>query len=132
MMFYIIGAFRRTALWAMLLTILGSISMGNPEMLYMLVIFGAAYLLFVLIHLLACKIGKSSRSAGEAYVSALGQDLLAPFSKIGLFLAVITKKWIIRDNSKFHNFVDGFQVVTGGIWAIIIWGIAIFFIVNMI
>lgn len=29
---YIIGVFRRTALWAMLLTILGSISMGDPEM----------------------------------------------------------------------------------------------------
>lgn len=28
---YIIGVFRRTALWAMLLTILGSISMGDPE-----------------------------------------------------------------------------------------------------
>ena len=128
---YIIGVFRRTALWAMLLSILGSISMGDPEMLYMLVIFGAAYLLFVLIHLLACKIGKSRRSAGEAYVSALGYDLAAPFSKIGTFLAVITKKWIIRDDSKFHNFVDGLQVVTGGIWAIAIWGIAIFFIVNM-
>ena len=129
---YIIGVFRRTALWAMLLSILGSISMGDPEMLYMLVIFGAAYLLFVLIHLLACKIGKSRRSAGEAYVSALGYDLAAPVSKIGTFLAVITKKWIIRDDSKFHNFVDGLQVVTGGIWAIAIWGIAIFFIVNMI
>ena len=129
---YIIGVFRRTALWAMLLTILGSISMGAPEMLYMLVIFGAVYLLFVVIHLLACKIGKSRRSAGEAYVSALGYDLAAPFSKIGTFLAVITKKWIIRDDSKFHNFVDGLQVVTGGIWSIAIWGIAIFFIVNMI
>lgn len=129
---YIIGVFRRTALWAMLLTILGSISMRDPEMLYMLVIFGAAYLLFVLIHLLACKIEKSRRSAGEAYVSALGYDLAAPFSKIGTFLEVITKKWIIRDDSKFHNFVDGLQVVTGGIWSIAIWGIAIFFIMNMI
>ncbi|HIW40193.1 MAG TPA: hypothetical protein IAA36_04440 [Candidatus Eubacterium pullicola] len=131
-MFYIIGVFRRTALWAMLLTILGSISMGDPGILSLLVIFGVAYLLFVLIHLLACKIGKSRRSAGEAYVSALGADLAAPFSKIGTFIAVITKKWIIRDNSKFHNFVDGLQVVTGGIWAIIVWGIAIFFVVNMI
>lgn len=116
----------------MLLTILGSVSMRDPEILYMLVIFGAAYLLFVLIHLLACKIGKSRLSAGEAYISALGYDLTAPFSKIGTFFAVITKKWIIRDDSKFHNFVDGLQVVTGGIWAIAIWGIAIFFIVNMI
>ena len=129
---YIISVFRRTALWAMLLTILGSVSMRDPEILYMLVIFGAAYLLFVLIHLLACKIGKSRRSAGEAYISALGYDLAAPFSKIGTFFAVITKKWIIRDDSKFHNFVDGLQVVTGSIWAIAIWGIAIFFIVNMI
>lgn len=116
----------------MLLTILGSVSMRDPEILYMLMIFGAAYLLFVLIHLLACKIGKSRLSAGEAYISALGYDLAAPFSKIGTFFAVITKKWIIRDDSKFHNFVDGLQVVTGGIWAIAIWGIAIFFIVNMI
>ena len=116
----------------MLLTILGSVSMRDPEILYMLVIFGAAYLPFDLIHLLACKIGKSRLSAGEAYISALGYDLAAPFSKIGTFFAVITKKWIIRDDSKFHNFVDGLQVVTGGIWAIAIWGIAIFFIVNMI
>ncbi len=129
---YIIGAFRRTALWAMLLTILGSVSFRTFDMLYMLVVFGGVYLLFVLIHLLACKISKSKRSAGEAYVSALGYDLVAPFSKIGMFIAVITKKWIIRDNSRFHNFTDGFQVVTGGIWAIIIWGIAIFFIVNML
>lgn len=129
---YIIGAFRRTALWAMLLTILGSISMGAPDMLYMLVIFGGIYLFFVLIHLLACKISKSRRSVGEAYVSALGYDLAAPFSKIGTFMAVITKKWIIRDNSRFHNFTDGFQVVVGGIWAIIVWGIAILFIINML
>lgn len=128
---YIIGVFRRTALWAMLLTILGSISMRATNMLYMLVVFCGAYLLFVLIHLLACKISKSERSAGEAYVSALGYDLTAPFSKIGTFIAVITKKWIIRDNSRFHNFTDCFQVVAGGIWSIIIWGIAIFFIINM-
>ena len=128
---YIIGVFRRTALWAMLLTILGSISMRAPDMLYMLVIFGGAYLFIVLIHLLACKISKSRRSAGEAYVSALGYDLAAPFSKIEMFIAVITKKWIIHDNSRFHNFIDGFQIVTGGIWAIIVWGIAIFFIINM-
>ena len=129
---YIIGLFRRTALWAMLLTILGSISMRSPDMLYMLVILGGAYLLFVLIHLLACKISKSSRSAGESYVSALGYDLAAPLSEIGTFIAVITKKWIIHDDSKFHNCIDGFQVVIGGIWAIIVWGIAIFFIINML
>ncbi len=129
---YIIGVFRRTALWAMLLTILGAISMGDPKILYMLLMFGTAYLLFVLIHLLACKLGKSNHSAGDTYVSALGHDLAAPFSKLGTFVAVITKKWIIRDNSRFHNFVDGAQVVTGGIWAIVILGIALFLILKMV
>jgi|GEM_PF-1724262 len=129
---YIIGVFRRTALWAILLTILGSISMGSSDMLYMLFVFGGAYLLFVMIHLLACKITKSSRSAGESYMSALGYDLIAPFSKIGTFLAVITKRWIIHDKSKFYNFIDGFQVVAGAIWAIIVLGIATFFISTMI
>lgn len=129
---YIIGAFRRTALWAMFLTILGSISMGSSDMLYLLVIFGGAYSFFVMIHLLACRIQKSRRSVGEAYLSALGHDLASPFSKLGTFFAVITKKWVIRDKTRFHSFIDGLQVVTGGIWAVIIWGIAIFFILNII
>ena len=131
-MFWIIGIFRRTALWAILLTILGTVSTGNSEMLQMLGIFGLGYLLFVLIHLLACKIGKSKHSEGEAYISALGFDLVSPFVEMGTFIVVITKKWVIRDKSKFHNGVDGAQVVIGGIWSTIIWGIAIFFIVNMI
>lgn len=130
-MFYIIGLFRGTALWLMLLTILGSVSMRAPELLLMLVLFGPVYLVFVLIHLLACKIAKDDRSAGEAYLSALRADLAAPFSKIGTLVAVITKKWIIRDDTKFHSFVDGLQVVLGGIWAIVVWVIAIFFIVGM-
>lgn len=129
---YIIGVFRRTALWAVFLTILGSISMKSPQMLYSLVISGGAYILFALIHIIACKIRKSSDSAGETYISALGYDIVAPFSKIGTFIAVITKKWVIHDDSKFHNFMDGLQVVTGGVWSITILGIAIFFILKMV
>ena len=131
-MFWIIGIFRRTALWAIFLTVLGTISTGNPEMLRMLLTFGIGYLFLVFIHLLACKLGKSRRSSGEVYLSTLGHDMVAPFEALGTFLAVITKKWIIQDDSKFHNFIDGVQVVVDGIWSIIIWGIAIFFIVNMI
>lgn len=129
---YILGVFRRTALWGIFLVILGSIAMESPEWLYSLVFFVGAYVFFVLLHLLVCKIQKSRRSVGEAYFSALGYDLAAPFSKIGLFLAVLFKKWVIHDNSKFHNFVDGLQVVTGGIWAMDVWGITVFFIVNMV
>lgn len=58
---YMIGVFRRTALWAMLLTILGAISMRDPHMLYMLVILSGAYLFFALIHLLEMKWMKINR-----------------------------------------------------------------------
>lgn len=131
-MSYVFGFLRRTALWAMLLTVLGSISMKDSKMLYMLAIFGAVYLFFVLIYLFKCKKENIYSSSGEAYLSVLGHDLAAPFSKIGTFVAVITKKWTIQDDSKLHNFVDGLQVVTGGIWAIVILGIAVYFIVNFI
>lgn len=129
---YIIGVLRRTALWAIFLVILGSISLGKSEIIYSLVLLIGAYLFVVLIHLIACKIKDRSGSLGETYLSALGYDLLAPFSKIGTFIAVLTKKWIIHDDSNFHSFIDGLQVVTGGIWAITICGIAIYFIVNII
>ena len=129
---YILGVFRRTALWGIFLVILGSIAMESVEWLYSIVFFIGAYAFFVLLHLLICKIQKSRRSVSEAYLSALGHDLAAPFSKIGTFITVLFKKWVIRDNSKFHNFVDGVQVVTGGIWAIAVLGIAAFFIANIV
>ena len=129
---YILGVFRRTALWGIFLVILGSIAWKSLEVLYLIVYFIGAYIFFVLLHLLICKIQKIRRSAGEAYFSALKHDLIAPFSKIGTFIAVVTKKWIIRDNSKFHNFIDGLQVATGGIWSIAILGLAVFFIVNIV
>ena len=129
---YIIGVFRRTALWSILLVILGAIAMRRVEWLYSLIFLVGAYILIVLLHLIICKLQKSRNSMSETYLSALGHDLAAPFSKIGTFIAVMFKKWVIRDDSKFHNFVDGLQVVTGGIWAIAIWGIAAFFIVNIV
>lgn len=129
---YILGVFRRTALWGIFLVILGSIAMESVEWLYSIVFFIGAYAFLVLLHLLICKIQKSRRSVSEAYLSALGHDLAAPFSKIGTFITVLFKKWVIRDNSKFHNFVDGVQVVTGGIWAIAVLGIAAFFIANIV
>lgn len=129
---YIIGVFRRTALWGIFLVILGSIATGSAELMDSIVFLITAYIFFVLLHLLICKIQKSRRSAGEVYLSALGYDLVAPFYKLGTFIAVLFKKWVIRDNSRFHNFVDGLQVVTGGIWAIAVLGIAVVFIVNII
>lgn len=129
---YIIGVFRRTALWGIFLVILGSIATGSAELMDSIVFLITAYIFFVLLHLLICKIQKSRRSAGEVYLSALGYDLVAPFYKLGTFIAVLFKKWVIRDNSRFYNFVDGLQVVTGGIWAISVLGIAVVFIVNII
>ena len=73
---YVLGVFRRTALWGILLVILGTISTGNTEI----------------------------------YFSALGYDLVDPFTKIGTFLAVLFKKWVIHDDSKFHNFIVGYRL----------------------
>ena len=129
---YVIGVFRRTALWGIFLVVLGSIALGNSNLVASIALFAGAYIFFVLVHLLACKIQKSDRSSGEIYFSALGHDLAAPFSKLGLFIAVLFKKWVIQDDSKFHNFVDGTLVVLGGIWAIIIWGLAAFFILSLV
>ena len=129
---YILGVFRRTALWGVFLVILGSITTKSTTLLYSIGLFIVAYIFFALLHLLICKIQKSRRSAGEIYLSALGHDLTAPFSKIGTFLAVLFKKWVIRDNSKFHNFIDGLQVISGGIWAIAVLGIAVFFVLKII
>ena len=129
---YILGVFRRTALWGIILVILGAISTRSSELLSLLVFLIPTYILIVLIHILSCKIRKSSDSAADTYFSALGYDLVAPFTKIGLFIAVLFKKWVIHDDSKFHDFVDGLQIVTGGIWALSAWGIAIYFILNMV
>ena len=129
---YILGVLRRTALWGIILTILGAIAVGNNEWISYVLCLVVVYIFFVLLHIGICKLRHRSDTAGEIYLSALGYDLAAPFTKVGTFLAVITKKWIIHDDSAFHNLVDGLQVVTGGIWSICIWGIAIYFIINII
>ena len=128
---YILGVFRRTALWGMILSILGVFSTGYIDLLFFALCFVIVYVIFVLLHIGICKLKNRIDTAGEIYLSALGYDLVAPFTKICTFFAVITKKWIIHDDSKIHNFVDGIQVITGGIWSICILGIAIFFIINI-
>lgn len=127
---YVLGAFRRTALWGVILSILGVISMRYLDWLVFGLCFVSIYIIFVLLHIGICKLKYKHDTAGDIYLSSLGCDLMAPITKMGTFLAVITKKWIIHDDSKFHNFIDAAQVVTGGIWSICIWGISIFFIVN--
>ena len=129
---YIIGVLRRTALWGIVLDILGSIAMARTDMLYLIVYFIIAYIFFALLHLLVCKMRKSERSVGTQYFSALSYDLIAPFSKLATFIAVLTKKWVISDDSQFHNFIDGLQVVLGGIWAIVILGLTVLFVINIV
>ena len=130
-MFYILGVFRRTALWGIILLILATIAMGSAEFLYLSVYLFAAYLVCVLLHFLGCKISRDRRPYGEAYLSALGHDIAAPFTKFGLFIDVLFRKWIIHDNSRFHHFIDALQVVTGGIWSICVLGAATFLILSI-
>ena len=74
-------------------------------------IFIVAYLLFVGIHLLACKIGKNSRSTLETYISALIYDLIAPFSKLGTFIAVITKNGLFMMIQNFITLLMDFRIL---------------------
>lgn len=128
---YLIGVFRRTALWCIIFTVLGSIAI-SADFLNLLGIIIVAYAFILLLDLLVCKIRDKSRSIVEIFLSMLGLDLAAPFSKFSTFLAVITGRWVIRDDSKFHNIIDAVQVVSGGIWSIIVFGVGAFLLVNII
>lgn len=129
---YILGVFRRTALWGIILSILGMVAMGSTDWLFYIFCLSVVYILFALLHIGICKLKHRSDTAGEIYLSALGYDLVAPFTKIGTFIAVITKRWIIHDDSVFHDFVDGLQVVTGGLWSLCVWAITIYFIIIIV
>lgn len=122
---YIVGVFRRTALWGILLLILSSTALQNTEILYLLVILGGAYVVISLFHILVCKIKNKYDSIGEIYFSALRADLIAPFSKISTLFAVLTRKWIVHDDSAFHNFADTVQVIAGGLWSMVILAIIV-------
>lgn len=128
---YLIGVFRRTALWCIIFTVLGSIAISS-DFLNLLGIIIVAYAFILLLDLLLCEIRDKSRSIVELSLSMLGADLAAPFSKFSTFLAVITRRWVIQDDSKFHNIIDAIQVVCGGIWSIIVFGVGAFLLINII
>ncbi|HJC51135.1 MAG TPA: hypothetical protein H9754_11330 [Candidatus Anaerostipes avistercoris] len=128
---YLIGAFRRTALWCIIFTVLGSIAI-SADLLNFLGVLIVIYAFTLLLHLLVCKFKDKNRSFVEAFLSSLLRDLAAPFSKFSTFLAVITRRWVIQDDSKFHNIIDALQVVSGGIWSIIVFGVGAFLLVNII
>lgn len=128
---YLIGVFRRTALWCIIFTVLGSIAI-SADLLNLLGIIIVVYAFILLLELLVCEIRDKSRSIVELSLSMLGADLAAPFSKFSTFLAVITRRWVIQDDSKFHNIIDALQVVSGGIWSIIVLGVDAFLLVNII
>lgn len=116
---YVLGIFRRTTLWGMLITMLFSVTMKTMAYLFMAAIFLGVYILTALMHLIICKI-RSGYSMGEFYFSTLGSDLISPFFGISTFIAVLFRRWIIHDDTKFHNFIDTIQVVFEGICGITI------------
>ena len=128
---HLIVVFRRTALWCMIFTVLGSIAI-SADLLNFLGVLIVIYAFTLLLHLLVCKFKDKNRSFVETFLSSLLRDLAAPFSKFSTFLAVITRRWVIQDDSKFHNIIDAIQVVSGGIWSIIVFGVGAFLLINII
>ena len=121
---YLIGVFRRTALWCIIFTVLGSIAI-SADLLNLLGIIIVVYVILLLLHLLICKFKDKNRSFVEIFLSVLLRDLEAPFLKFSTFSAVITRRWVIQDDSKL-------QVVSGGIWSIIVLGVGAFLLVNIV
>lgn len=88
-----------------------------------------AYPVFVAIHLLAVKISDKHRGLGDAYISALGVDITAPFRYVGMFFLVIAGKHKIKDDSTFHDMGDLFQVIFGFVWTI---AMIVFFLIGFL
>lgn len=109
-MFYIIGIFRKTALFVSLALLISL----NPLVIYAVL----AYLIIVAIHLLAVKISDKKRKLADAYLSALGADVSAPFRHVWLFFLVVTGIHKIKDDSKFHDFIDFLQVLFDFLWTL--------------
>lgn len=81
------------------------------------------YPLFATFHIIVVKIGNkrnrgTSVSAVGTFFGTLGADLTLPFWNTGNFIAIMTKKHIIKDDSAFHNFVDFMEVLVGFIWTV--------------
>lgn len=142
-MFYIIGFLRRTPLFGLIALPISVFVFNvdfmtiyknalNPTTLhsyFCAFMFWSilAYPLCVVLHLLMVRISNKHRSLGEAYMSALGADLTAPFRYIGLFFMVITGKHKIKDDSTFHDAGDFLQVFFGFVWTV---AMIIFFLVG--
>lgn len=90
---YLIGVFRRTALWCIIFTVLGSIAI-SADLLNLLGIIIVVYVILLLLHLLICKFKDKNRSFVEIFLSVLLRDLEAPFLKFSTFSAVITRRWV--------------------------------------
>ena len=133
-MFYFIGFFRRTALFALLslpISILAfetsfrKIFAAAMEPNSLIEYFCAfmffaivAYPVIAMIHVIMCKISDRDGSALESYFCALMSDIISPFRYISIFFLVITKKHIIEDDSAWHNFQDLLQVIWGFVWTL--------------
>ncbi len=82
-----------------------------------------AYPLFTTLHIIVVKIGNkrnwvTSSSAFETFLGTLAADLTLPFWNTGSFIAIMTKKHIIKDDSFFHNSMDFMEVLVGFIWTV--------------
>lgn len=122
-MYYIIGLFRSTSLYSLIIFVVGLFANKNSNLALTI---GSIYPISVLVHQLILKIkNKSNYSFFESFFSSFFKDLLAPFRHTFMFFLVITKKHIIRDKNKFYNALDLLEVIAGFICTISLIVIAI-------
>ena len=76
------------------------------------------YILLTIVHIVRRKISKDFGKPIAIFFSLLWTDITTPFRSIWMFLLIITRKHIIKDDSKFHAFQDFMEVLFGFIWTV--------------
>ena len=90
------------------------------------------YILLTIIHIVRRKISKDFGKPIAIFFSLLWTDITTPFRSIWMFLLIITRKHIIKDDSKFHAFQDLMEVLFGFIWTVALGGFIAFGFISLI
>ena len=90
------------------------------------------YILLTIIHIVRRKISKDFGKPIAIFFSLLWTDITTPFRSIWMFLLIIKRKHIIKDDSKFHACQDLVEVLGGFLWTVALGGFIAFGFISLI
>lgn len=138
-MFFAMGCFLSTSLYVAIIFILGMILKGKFDTNNIVFYIACTYPILLIIDQVMLKVTSiRDRKKGKIPLEynffsdvfkTIFYNLIIPFRHIGTFLSIITKKHIIRDDSKFHNICDFMQALIGFVFALFIIIMAIIYLI---